>query len=152
MQISVQSNGGNGNYVMDHIHPFLNRSFSSYSHDRYFRGIDGFAVLVRVAGEFGDFGGGEGPERLRKPGRDTWLIVDLVIPTSAWIGKRHCEFVAYFADQLSKCFELMVARARQRGWLADEDALRRDFSTVIASLRETDPGPWPWGSEPAYDI
>ena len=88
---------------------------------------------------------------MRKPGRDTWLVIDLVIPIRAWLGKTQKEFVAYFVEQLRACFELMVQRSIERNWLINENALRRDFERVMVELLSTEFGDWPWGAPVALE-
>lgn len=116
---------------------FLNRIFSRdecKGQRHYFRTLETFSIVFRIAGGRLDFGGGEGAERLRKGRNQPYYTVDLVIPQSAWENKSDEELRPYVANGVRECFSLLREKALKNQEIIDLGKLDADFEKGVAQF------------------
>jgi hypothetical protein len=112
-----------------------------------------FFVVIKVSGDVTDFvklHNVTGPYDLRKERGKPILSIDLIVPREAIEGRSFEEYRDSVLAGLQRCFEVLIASAKERGELLDEEGLRAEIQLGFDKLANTPEGDILWSPEGRY--
>ena len=114
----------------------LNQIFNSDKNKPciHFKTLHEFSIIFRIAVGRITFGGGEGPERVRKGRNQPYYTIDLVILEKNWPEKTETELREYVAQGVRDCFALLRDKAVKAGEVKDVAKLDADFEQGMAQF------------------
>ena len=133
-QCGGPEDGGLGDIKID-----LWKQFMRHCKNSYCPAIAHYALVLRIGGEFQDYGP-ESIEKMRRNKADKTIGVDIVIPQKIWHGRTRNELRDYLAKQVKASLKLCVTRLRKDKEPVDEDSLFREIDKSINEFVHMDYG------------
>ena len=128
--------GRDASRIVDPFFSNFGQAIDAGQNVKPFKNLESLTIIWRVAGEFGDFDGKEGPGVPDQEGEKGFLGNDLYIPINAWKDARPEEFSRYLIAQHRKCFELMLDWCRDHDELVDENAAKTEFEEILKRFEQ----------------
>ena len=131
-QCGGPKDGGLGDIKVD-----LWRLFVRHCRDSYCPAVAHYAIALRIAGEFQQFGP-ESIERIRRSKRDRYIGADIIIPQEVWTDRSRNDLRDYLARQVRAALQACVARLRKDKEPVDEACLFGEIDAAIGAFSKID--------------
>jgi hypothetical protein len=130
ISIGCQTNGPRDN-GLGRIKVDLWRALKNTVTSTHTPAVDHFALVMRVGGEFGDFGP-ELTHRVRRSKKRRYITCDIDIPAVVWQTRETDELKWYLAERVQSALRLLVSRLKHDREVVDESALNDEVSAAVA--------------------